>query len=976
MTRLFRTVSILMITVMLLTLAGCASSAVTPVNDPGMTAISSFRDIPGITETEIADIEKLIASREEFICAVMPGTDCFVAEDGTLTGFSVALCEWMTAVFEIPFRPIAVEWDKLETGLRNQQYDFSTDVPTSWRNNGDVFITDSIADRGMLMFSGSGAYGANQGLFAKGSDSFGYLAGRVSQEKILAYIGGYGVPVAVSSLNEANEMLRDGRLDVFIGEESVEPMLSAASSVEEIPGLVYNSISVATCSSQFSPIISAIQKYLQASGSYTFSQMKDDCHYLYLREKLLAQLTEDELTYLKLHQNPAAIIPVGMEFDNYPFSFYNAQESEWQGIGVDLLDEIERLTGMHFGVANSRSVEWLELSSMLERGTITMTTELIRTPEREGKFIWSDAYMVDNYALLSMSEYPDLQLSQIPGTRVGLVVDTAYVEVFFDMFPNHTGIVYYNNKLDAFDGLGKGEVDMLMLSRNLLLSATNYLERTGIKENLVFNRRYESAFGFHKSQTVLCSIINKAQPLIDVEHVTSAWTRKVFDYRGKLARVQVPYLIGATGLLLCVLVLLAVLLQKNRQMGQELAETVENRTEELRKRTEELEFQTETAQVASRAKSEFLARMSHEIRTPLNAIIGMTEIARRSVSGNVEKSIASLGEIQTASNHLMGILNDILDMSKIESGKFRLARELFVLHSAMEDVSKIIRQRCDEKDISLVARFDAELRCTVFGDRLRLNQVLINLLGNAVKFTPSGGRIGFTVEMLQRSDENITVRYTVSDNGIGIRKEHLARLFHAFEQADSIISVRFGGTGLGLAISQNLVRQMGGEISVDSVYGEGSTFSFTLDMSLSDDVEPEAPTDVSDAAAHFEGKRILLAEDIEINRVILSELLADTRIAIDEAGDGLIALETYSSSALDTYDLIFMDIQMPNMDGYEATRRIRALNRPDSKRVPIIAMSANAYQDDIDRALKAGMNGHLPKPINIGDVLATLQRYL
>ena len=975
MKRLFRIASALILTVALFTFSGCTSSPVVPMSGSAMNTIVSFRDFPDITEEEIAAIERLIASREEFSCAVMPGSDCFIADDGSLTGFSVALCRWMTDMFELPFRPVPVEWDELETGLRSKRYDFSVDIPTSWQNGGEVFMTSSVAERGMRMFFAANSDTAKQSLSADTTMRCGYLNGRLSETKILAYMDGYDVPVAVSNLEEANKMLQEGSLDAFIGEESVDPMISSTFKRENISGLVYSTVSIATCNRQLSPIISAVQKYLRTNGSYAFNQLKEDNHYLYLREKLFAQLTEEELEYLKLHQNPAAIIPVGIDFDNYPLSFYNMEESEWQGIVMDLLEEIERVTGMHFGVANSRHVEWSELFAKLESGNIMMVSELIRTPEREDKFIWSDFYLVDNYALLSMAEYPNMNLSQVSSACVGLLVDTAYTEMFFDMYPNHTNFVYYYNKLDAFEGLEKGKVDLLMLSRNLLLSATNYLERTGIKENLAFDRRYESSFGFHKSQTMLCSIINKVQPLINIDQVTNVWTRKVFDYRGKLARVQVPYLIGATGLLLCVLVLLAILLQKNRQMGQRLAETVEHRTEELRKRTEELEFQTETAQVASRAKSEFLARMSHEIRTPLNAIIGMTEIAKRSANENVEKSVRSLEEIKTASDHLMGILNDVLDMAKIEVGKFKLAHEMFFIQSSMDDVAKIIRQRCNEKDIDFVVKFDSSLNCAVFGDRLRLNQVLINLLGNAVKFTPVGGRILFVAERVQSSNENVNVRYSVSDNGIGIEKEQQMHLFQAFEQADDTISVRYGGTGLGLAISQNLVRQMGGEIVVSSVFGEGSEFSFMLEMPIADvkeSAEQEKPSEIT----RFEGKRILLVEDIMINRLILAELLSETRIEIDEATDGLMAVELYSFSALNTYDLIFMDIQMPNMDGYEATRRIRELNRSDAKSIPIIAMTANAYQDDIDNALNAGMNSHLSKPINIEDVLATLQRYL
>jgi CheY-like chemotaxis protein len=363
--------------------------------------------------------------------------------------------------------------------------------------------------------------------------------------------------------------------------------------------------------------------------------------------------------------------------------------------------------------------------------------------------------------------------------------------------------------------------------------------------------------------------------------------------------------------------------------------------------------------------------MSHEIRTPLNAIIGMTEIAKR--AGTLEKKDSSLAEIDAASNHLLGILNDVLDMSKIESGKFTIAHEAFDIKTAMEEVSHIIIQRCAEQKLVFETDFSGLGDHSVLGDKLRLKQILINLLGNSVKFTGEGGIIRFLVEKTDGED-SIAVHFLVSDTGIGMTPEQCDRLFTAFEQADNSISVRFGGTGLGLAISQNLVKMMGGLITVESEPGKGSVFSFTLEMETVAAAVKEKETEL--LSLDFTGKRILLAEDIEINRIILTELLSDTHIEIDEAADGALALAAFSEKPEGYYDLIFMDIQMPNMDGYETALHIRALNREDAKTIPIIAMTANAYREDVEHALKSGMNSHLAKPIEIEEVLKTLNQWL
>jgi PAS domain S-box-containing protein len=406
--------------------------------------------------------------------------------------------------------------------------------------------------------------------------------------------------------------------------------------------------------------------------------------------------------------------------------------------------------------------------------------------------------------------------------------------------------------------------------------------------------------------------------------------------------------------------------------------------EELRFTQLNLERAVESANIANSHKGEFLARMSHEIRTPMNAIICITDILQRKISslrvdanelGDIK---VDLGHIEVSSKHLLSLLNDILDISKIDAGKIDIILEPIELSKLVEIVSEIIRPRCNAKNISFNVVMDTFNPSTFMMDDLRLRQVLINLLGNAVKFTPELGTVTFVIQNVFRDEANskTLVKFLVEDTGIGIASDKLDSVFRSFEQGDASITQRYGGTGLGLAISQKIVKLFGGEIIVESVLGEGSKFSFEIALSESETAPESNVRTLDDAIGKFIGKRALVVDDVEINRMILVSLLEPTGMILDEASDGLVALEKFKAAKLFEYDIIFMDIQMPNLDGYKASAAIRSLEREDAKTTPIVALTANAFKDDIDKALNNGMNSHIAKPIEEVKLAETLFKFL
>ena len=376
--------------------------------------------------------------------------------------------------------------------------------------------------------------------------------------------------------------------------------------------------------------------------------------------------------------------------------------------------------------------------------------------------------------------------------------------------------------------------------------------------------------------------------------------------------------------------------------------------------------------LSAKAKSNFLARMSHEIRTPMNGIIGMTEIALKD-GQTEERRIDCLRKIEYSSEYLLGLINDILDMSKIESGKMRLIEEKCNLMEMIQGLRPLLEAKLNENNIQYIA--DIQLKNHWFmADSLRLNQVLVNLLGNALKYSRQDGHVWLIVRETEEEKGFSNLYFQVRDDGIGIAPEKQQLIFRQFEQADNSENARKQGTGLGLAISRRIVRMMDSDIKLESEPGKGSSFSFNVKLQS---VSGEKTTVTSQPEEiSFPGKRILVVEDNELNMEIICTILENYGIETEQAVNGKEAVRRMEESVPGYYDMIFMDIMMPEMDGLEATRTIRNLDREDCKKIPIYAMSANAFDEDVKRSLASGMNGHLSKPVNLQVLEKTLQKVL
>ena len=394
---------------------------------------------------------------------------------------------------------------------------------------------------------------------------------------------------------------------------------------------------------------------------------------------------------------------------------------------------------------------------------------------------------------------------------------------------------------------------------------------------------------------------------------------------------------------------------------------------------EHMAKQQAEAEAASVAKSSFLSAMSHEMRTPMNAIIGMVSIGKN--SEELERKNYALNKIEEASKHLLGVINDVLDMSKIEANKLELSHVSFDLTQSLKKAVSLVQFNMEEKNLKFIMNIADNTPSFLFGDDQRLTQVITNLLSNAVKFTPKDGDVSLDVSLADDTNGICEMRFEVADSGIGIDPQQHEKIFHPFEQAESGITRKFGGTGLGLVITKSIIELMNGKIWVVSNLGTGARFIFTVKLPRDEKysgVHPAAASNEStldETEGSFSGKRLLIAEDIEINREILISLLEGTGLIIETAENGKEAIDKITEDP-ERYDLVFMDMQMPVMDGLEATRKIREITCGREKRLPIIAMTANVFQEDIDKCREAGMDDHVGKPLDIANVFEKLREYL
>ena len=691
------------------------------------------------------------------------------------------------------------------------------------------------------------------------------------------------------------------------------------------------------------------------------------------------QFTEEETAWLKEHP----VIRVGSIVDNFPYAY--AGEN---GKPVGSYIEAVRLMVERLGLNNQ--VEWVLYNTRQEMNDALQNKKVdIIAPE------YHDYYDADVRDILVSNIIDQTVMGALVKGTVTInsmdVIATSDsrlgVSYVRDNYPNSKVIICKTVK-ECVEKVESGEATAAVAHTVALDRLLKETVRSSSGYSIIpLSTVCDVCFASRRNENYLIRLMNRGIHFVSKEEVDYLTMQHQLQAKNNVSAVDffrshMEYPLAFL-VLVCSLVVAGYALRRSGISERNLAlanvqikQTNEHLESLVSERTEALEEALKTAEEASKSKTTFLFNMSHDIRTPMNAILGFTNMAQKD-SGNQAKVEDCLNKVESAGRHLLGLINDILEMARIENGKLEIEEKVVNLLEQKGKTTAMVDSLAAEKQISFIKEYiNVDTDQFMWLDTVRIDQVLLNVISNAIKYTPAGGTVRYTLESLPGDDaEHGRLRFTVKDNGIGMSEEFVKTIFENFSRERSSTVSGIQGAGLGMAIVKRIVDTLGGTITVESKLGEGTKIVIELAPRLADRVAEAAGKDTETGGADLAGLKVLLVEDNELNREIAGEILRDFGIEVEEAGDGTEAVSKMAKAVPGQFDIVLMDIQMPIMDGYRATREIRQLPDKTVAAVPIVAMTANAFAEDKKRAEEAGMNDHIAKPIDIARLQEVLAKY-